>query len=81
MTVAQLEQTEAAADGIERFVWFNTNAGGESRRNRAGLGPAFEMRVGVHGVSVSFTKRTSRFWPETSINATLRSAPNFGLPE
>ena len=80
MTGAQLEQAKVSADGIKRLVGFDNAAGRKSRRDRPGLGPALEMRIGVHGVSVSFTKRTASFLPETSSKATLRSAPNFGLP-
>ena len=48
VSVAQLEQAKMSADGIERFVWFNCHARGESRRDRAGLGPSFEMGGFAH---------------------------------
>ena len=48
MTIAQLKQTEMSADGVQRFVRFNRDAGSKSRRNNSRLGPAFEMRFGIH---------------------------------
>lgn len=45
MPVAQLEQPEMPADGIECFMWFNRHAGHKPRRNWPRLGPAFEMGI------------------------------------
>ena len=74
MTVAQLEQAEVTADGVESFVRFDDERSAElqfrvlrfavgsrgagaprfeTRRNRSRFGPAFEMRISVHGESVS----------------------------
>ena len=44
VTVAELEQTEMSADGIEGFVQFNGNTRVESGRKRSGFRPALEMR-------------------------------------
>ena len=36
MAVAQLEQAEMTADGVEGLVWFHGEAGGETGRERVG---------------------------------------------
>ena len=51
MSVAQLEQPEVPADGIERFVGSDRQAQRGSRRHRSRLGPALEMSRDVHLMS------------------------------
>ena len=72
VAVAQLEQAEMTADGVEGRVWFHGEAGGETGRNGAGLGPAFEMGFSVHGRAAAVSGSGS-MWTRTSRTAGMTS--------
>lgn len=79
MTVPQLKKPEVSADRVERFGRFNDERVAEPRRNRPGLGPAFEMCFAIHSTD-KVMNLTCMSFPSASSKATLRSAPNLGLP-